>query len=119
LVDYALRRRFAFVELTPLFGSSVFSAFLIDKGSPAALATAISTRLQGLNQAIAEDQNLGPGFMVGHSYFCGSGLTLTEKAYMDAIRHEIMPLLKEYWFDGPDRVAHWKDKLEAEFANER
>jgi 5-methylcytosine-specific restriction protein B len=115
LVDYALRRRFAFVELKPLFGSSVFSKFLIDEGSSPALAAAISTRLQALNQAITDDPNLGPGFMVGHSYFCGNGLALIEKVYMDAIRHEILPLLKEYWFDDPERVAQWKDKLEAEF----
>jgi 5-methylcytosine-specific restriction enzyme B len=118
LVDYALRRRFAFVELIPLFGSSAFSEFLIDKELSAELARAISSRLRALNQAIAEDQNLGPGFMVGHSYFCGDGLKLTEKAYMDTIRHEILPLLREYWFDDPDRVAYWKDTLEAEFAKE-
>jgi|ERR1022692_922296 5-methylcytosine-specific restriction protein B len=118
LVDYALRRRFAFVELKPLFGSSVFRDYLIDQGSSAALATVISTRLQGLNQAIAEDQNLGPGFMIGHSYFCGNGLALTEKVYMDAVRHEILPLLKEYWFDDPERVAQWKERLEAEFEQE-
>jgi 5-methylcytosine-specific restriction protein B len=115
LVDYALRRRFAFVELKPLFGSSAFTKFLIDEGSSPALATAISTRLQALNQAIADDPNLGPGFTVGHSYFCGNGQALTEKTYVDAIRHEILPLLKEYWFDDPERVAQWKDKLEAEF----
>jgi 5-methylcytosine-specific restriction protein B len=116
LVDYALRRRFAFVELRPLFGSSVFQGYLADQGSSAALATVVSTRLQGLNHAIAEDQNLGPGFMIGHSYFCGNGLALTEEAYMAVIRHEILPLLKEYWFDDPERVAQWKDKLEAELS---
>ena len=118
LVDYALRRRFAFVEMKPLFGSSVFHGYLIDKGSSAALATAISKRLQALNEAIAEDQNLGAGFMVGHSYFCGNGKALTEEMYIEAIRHEIVPLLMEYWFDDPERVAQWKDKLEAAFGQQ-
>jgi 5-methylcytosine-specific restriction protein B len=54
--------------------------------------------------------------MIGHSYFCGNGLALTEEAYMAVIRHEILPLLKEYWFDDPERVAQWKDKLEAELS---
>ena len=118
LVDYALRRRFAFVELPPLFGSSGFSKFLIDNGTSAALATAVSARMLELNRAIAKDQNLGSGFMVGHSYFCGSGQPLSERAYLDSIRHEILPLLKEYWFDEPERVAQWKNKLEAEFEHQ-
>ena len=32
LVDYALRRRFAFVELKPLFGSTTFSTFYLRVG---------------------------------------------------------------------------------------
>jgi 5-methylcytosine-specific restriction protein B len=115
LVDYALRRRFAFLELKPLFGSNAFIDYLVGAGSVASFAGAVSTRLQALNQAIAEDQNFGAGFMIGHSYFCGTGVALTEKVYMDAIRHEILPLLTEYWFDDPERVAHWKDRLAANF----
>lgn len=53
--------------------------------------------------------------MIGHSYFCGSGAALTEKGYEQAIRHEIMPLLREYWFDNPERVEEWSGKLEAKF----
>ena len=38
-----------------------------------------------------------------------------EKAYAQAIRHEILPLLKEYWFDDQERVKEWAVKLEAKF----
>jgi 5-methylcytosine-specific restriction protein B len=115
LVDYALRRRFAFEELQPLFGTSVFSKFLADAGSDHKFVAAVSARLQSLNQVIAEDQNLGPGFRIGHSYFCGNGSALTEEAYFSAVRHEIVPLLKEYWFDDPERVTEWTEKLLAKF----
>jgi len=115
LVDYALRRRFAFVDLEPLFGSSVFVDFLVARGTALGLATAVAARLHSLNEVIAAEQSLGPGFMIGHSYFCGNGAALTEKGYADAIRHEILPLLREYWFDDPDRVKDWADRLEAKF----
>ena len=115
LVDYALRRRFAFEELKPLFGSSAFADFLMTGGAAPDLVAAVSARLQALNQAIADDQNLGPGFMIGHSYFCGNGCPLKEKEYLSAIRHEIIPLLKEYWFDDPERTKQWAEKLGAKF----
>jgi 5-methylcytosine-specific restriction protein B len=115
LVDYALRRRFSFVALEPLFGSPLFTDFLIGLGAAPSFIAAISSRIEALNQAIYDDQNLGPGFVIGHSYFCGNGSALTEKIYLNAIRHEILPLLKEYWFDDPDKVKHWAEKLQANF----
>ena len=115
LVDYALRRRFAFVELEPLFESQVFLDFLIGNGTDSILATAIAARMRALNDAIAEDPNLGPGFMIGHSYFCGSSAGLNEKGYVDTIRHEVLPLLKEYWFDDQDRIKYWANRLGAKF----
>lgn len=115
LVDYALRRRFAFFELGPLFESPVFSAFLSSAGTPPQIIASICARLGALNQAIAEDQNLGAGFMVGHSYFCGDRGAVTEQLCLQAMNHEIIPLLKEYWFDDPDRIKSWKDTLLAPF----
>ena len=115
LVDYALRRRFAFVELKPLFGSRAFVDFLQEGGAEPKFAAEVAARMQALNQAVSEEQSLGPGFMIGHSYFCGNGSALSEKAYAQAIHHEILPLLKEYWFDNPDRVEEWTDKLGAKF----
>jgi 5-methylcytosine-specific restriction protein B len=115
MVDYALRRRFAFQELKPLFGSIALGDLLIQNGVESKLVAAVSQRLQALNQAIADDQNLGPGFMIGHSYFCVNGSTLVEQDYVNAIQHEILPLLKEYWFDDPKRVEQWAEKLGAKF----
>jgi 5-methylcytosine-specific restriction protein B len=115
LVDYALRRRFGFVALEPLFESSVFTEFLANGGTEPSFAAAVASRIRALNQSIADDQNLGPGFMIGHSYFCGNRGSLTENAYRQAIRHEILPLLREYWLDDKQQVEEWVFKLEAKF----
>ena len=115
LVDYALMRRFDFVELVPLFGSSAFKDFLIDSGTEPSFAETVTARLRALNEAITADQNLGPGFLIGHSYFCGNGTALTEKEYTRAVRHEVLPLLKEYWFDDWGRAEEWAAKLGARF----
>jgi 5-methylcytosine-specific restriction protein B len=71
--------------------------------------------LDDLNQAIIADQNLGAGFAVGHSYFCNDGIALDVSAYGRIIEHQIVPLLKEYWFDDPDQVTKWTSKLLAPF----
>ena len=115
LVDYALRRRFAFVNLEPLFGSSTFVDLLEARGTDPVLAKAVAARLMELNQTIAEEHNLGPGFRIGHSYFCGGEAPLTEQSYKDAVEYELLPLLQEYWFDGSARLKDLADKLEAKF----
>src|SRR5262249_30835628 len=115
LVDYALRRRFVFERLSPMFGDTPFKQFLANGGADATLATALSDRLIELNEAISEDQNLGAGFCIGHSYFCRLGGSLTEKDYFDAVKNEILPLLEEYWVDDCDRLEKWRDKLLASF----
>jgi len=64
-----------------------------------------------LNRAICEDQkNLGPGFAVGHSFFCHPpqvGLDSPDgwrQWHAEIIDREIAPLLREYWFDDPDHA---------------
>ena len=115
LVDYALRRRFAFERLNPMFGQRSFKQFLASGGTDPALTTAVSDRLIELNEAISEDPNLGPGFCVGHSYFCQPGRALTATNYIDAVKNEILPLLEEYWVDDRDRLEKWREKLLASF----
>lgn len=108
MVDYALRRRFAFFPLKPAFGSETFSAFLLDNGVEESLVRLIDQRFRTLNQSIREDaQNLGPGFEIGHSYFVPSGeeTALDEQWYRSIVRTQILPLLREYWFDRPQVLA--------------
>lgn len=115
MVDYALRRRFAFVDLKPLFGTSAFAEFLVTNGADPGFVQAASERLNDLNQAITADQSLGEGFAVGHSYFCTDGAALDAEVYSRTVEHQIIPLLEEYWFDDPDQVRKWSSKLLAPF----
>lgn len=55
LVDYALRRRFAFFTLDPQFKSVGFSSYLEELGVSTALVSAIVNRFEALNKTIAED----------------------------------------------------------------
>ena len=63
-----------------------------------------------LNQRIADDESLGEGFCIGHSYFCDIE-EIKENTLTDIVEFEIIPLLKEYWFDEPSKVKEWSDRL--------
>ena len=114
VVDYALRRRFAFVDLKPKIDSPKFRAHLERTGVQSNVVDVLVSRIGALNEDIASDvTNLGPGFAIGHSFFC-TGPTDSEDGpgwYTRIIRTEIAPLLREYWFDEPDRVKSWEDQL--------
>lgn len=98
-VDYALRRRFAFISLQPMFNDK-FRQHLLDAEVPVLLVDFMIEKMTTLNAVIAEDPNLGTGFLIGHSYFTQpTGDPV--KWYTRVIQFEIAPLLKEYWYDEP------------------
>jgi len=102
MVDYALRRRFSFIDLPPAFeGSIQFESFLLERCKSEDLAKHILSRFTNLNRMISEDASLGEGFAIGHSYFCPSNTKeeIDEDLYEQIVDMEIAPLLKEYWFD--------------------
>ena len=110
MLDYALRRRFAFVELSPAFDSDGFRAYASTLGSPR-FEELIRVVVQ-LNEAIAVDESLGDGFRIGHSYFCNmKPETYDDAALASIVDYELIPMLKEYWFDEPDKVREWTNKL--------
>ena len=108
LVDYALRRRFAFSTVEPAFGSEGFERHLADGAVPEPMRRRIRTRLKALNSQIRGHPQLGEGFQIGHSYFCrpptGLAATAWNSWYTDVVRYEIEPLLREYWFDDAERA---------------
>lgn len=113
LVDYALRRRFAFITLKPGFTSPGFGSHLAAAGAPPEVIAAIIQGMQELNAAIGEDRvNLGPGFQIGHSFFTPSKGQSAGRAWFErVVETEIRPLLEEYWFDAPDRADEWRTRL--------
>jgi 5-methylcytosine-specific restriction protein B len=111
-LDYALRRRFAFVELAPEFGAPL-QDFLQAQGVPAPVVEHLVARLTELNQAIADDPELGPDYRIGHSYFCQPPTdTSTADTWLRLIlEQEIAPLLDDYWLDQPTKAAAQKKRL--------
>jgi len=109
IVDYALRRRFSFIDLKPNFGEK-FVAHLSGKGVPSSLISRIVDKISALNNEITNDKkNLGSGFCIGHSFFCPNGplSQYGESWYEMIVKREIAPLIREYWFDD-DSKAHKK-----------
>lgn len=103
-MDYAMRRRFAFVTLEPQFGEKgdEFKKWLRRREVPEGMITRIDDRMSALNEVIAGDASLGRNFAVGHSYFCDiadGDEGDWEGWYREIVETEIRPLLEEYWFD--------------------
>jgi len=114
LVDYALRRRFSFITLEPKFRSERYAAWLRDRGMKENIIKLIVKRMNDLNREISDDNLLGENFQIGHSYFCPAMHDFSHidfEWYEDIINTEIVPLLKEYWFDDPERVEELKKDL--------
>ena len=108
MIDYALRRRFAFFEMKPAFESKGFREYQyrLENDKFNKLIDCVIS----LNQKIADDESLGEGFCIGHSYFCDIE-EIKENTLTDIVEFEIIPLLKEYWFDEPSKVKEWSDRL--------
>ncbi|MDR0996367.1 MAG: AAA family ATPase [Zoogloeaceae bacterium] len=114
LVDLALRRRFAFVDLGPELNGA-WLQWVTDHGIPPDTAKDIQQRITTLNDKIEKDDQLGRHFLVGHSY-----VTPTERVqdarewFRQIVATEIRPLLDEYWFDNPEKVEEASTALLAD-----
>jgi len=112
LVDFALRRRFAFATLRPKFGSSWHENLTRLFPGQDAVVEQIQTRIIGLNSVIAEDPILGKNFELGHAI-----LTPTKRPgkadewFKSVVESEIRPLLHEYWYDNPKQADAEADRL--------
>ena len=105
IVDYALRRRFAFITLQPDYGNN-FRSFLASKGLTAGMVEHICSAVTKVNSKIKEDINLGEGFQIGHSYFCTFTTNEDEnKWWNEILSFELKPLLEEIWFDDSTIVS--------------
>jgi 5-methylcytosine-specific restriction protein B len=111
VVDFALRRRFAFVDVNPTYNQNFINT-LLNNGVDEGIIQKITERIGDLNKYITEDESLGEGFQIGHSYFCNlSENTGDEDWYQSIIDHEIGPLLREYWFDNTEMARKMIEQL--------
>ena len=110
MLDYALRRRFAFIDLKPAFKSDQFRSYR--EGLANRKFDSLIHCVESLNEVIASDDSLGEGFCFGHSYFCNIRKEdLTDRKLSNIVEYELIPMLKEYWFDEPAKVNEWSDNL--------
>ncbi len=110
MIDYALRRRFSFIEMVPAFDSDGFKRY--QKGLGNETFDKLIATIKELNEAITTDGSLGKGFVMGHSYFCKlEKKTCTKEEMGRVVRYDIIPMLEEYWFDEESKLRTWKEKL--------
>lgn len=103
LLDYALRRRFSFIDMKPGFKTECFAEY--QSSLDCKRFDKLVDCVERLNRVISEDDTLGEGFCIGHSYFCNLDPdTVTENTLNEIVKYELFQLLKEYWFDEPSNV---------------
>ena len=114
LIDYALRRRFSFFEMEPAFTSDSFLHYQAALDNET--FNALVEQIKALNREIAADASLGPGFRIGHSYFCLDDPAACTTDWMcSVVEFDILPTLAEYWFDAPDKLHRWEENLRGVF----
>lgn len=106
MIDYALRRRFSFYEMKPAFENAAFKYYIIKKHDPH--LDKLVKALIALNKVIADDDSLGTGFCIGHSYLCDLG---DDYDLESIVEYDIIPMLREYWFDNDERFNSEARKL--------
>ena len=114
LVDLALRRRFAFIDLEPTLGKPWHDWVQSKNGIDSATLKEIDSRITILNNEISADASLGAQFKVGHSYVTpavGMNITDAKEWFNEVVETEIGPLLDEYWFDNLDKSKSAQKRL--------
>lgn len=110
IVDYALRRRFAFVTLKPMFEDKFMNHLNKEWDVDYEVIKKLTDTIAKLNKLI--EDSLGEGFLIGHSYFCTKNAGMKYKSWIKAIvRYDIIPLLEEYWFDDSENLKKAKELL--------
>lgn len=114
LVDLALRRRFAFIDLEPTFGKPWHDWVQSQCGIDSEILVEIEKRVIALNNEISADTSLGPQFRVGHSYVTppfGIPISDAREWFRQVVETDIGPLLDEYWFDALEKSQKARDRL--------
>ncbi len=114
LVDLALRRRFAFIDLEPSLGKPWHDWVQSQCGIDSEILVEIEKRLIALNNEISADTGLGPQFRVGHSYVTppfGVPISEAREWFRQVVDTEIGPLLDEYWFDALEKSRKARERL--------
>ena len=104
--------KFSFFDLKPGFSSINFKNYMDLPFFNKSHFKIVIEKIEELNKIIERDDSLGPGFCIGHSYFCNlehNGNIDEELKYI--IQFKIIPLLNEYWYDDKEKVEYWEKEL--------
>ncbi len=112
MIDYALRRRFSFFDMEPGFDSEGFIRY--QNALDNEIFNKLILKVKELNDEITKDKSLGKGFCIGHSYFCERDVC-TDEWLHEVVDYDIIPMLREYWFDEVDKLQRWENKLQGVF----
>ena len=97
MLDYALRRRFAFFEIKPGFETDGFREYRMSLDNDK--FNKLINCVENLNSVIASDESLGEGFCIGHSYFCNLEVDKIDNECLYGIVEYIMAQLSRQKFD--------------------
>ena len=112
MVDFALRRRFAFVNMEPELKEPWLGWVHEQSGIDRDALLQIKTKLDSLNQTIADDPNLGPQFRIGHSFVTPNDkIDNANDWFRQVVETEIGPLLDEYWYDDREKAQEERSRL--------
>lgn len=116
MIDYALRRRFCFFAMQPGFDSAGFINYM--QGLHCDKLERLVRVIKELNEDIRQDDSLGAGFEIGHSYLCSwtpdpsDDRSKALESWLHAVVHyDLIPMLEEYWFDNRGKVDTWSARL--------
>ena len=112
MIDYALRRRFSFITLKPLFKSGKFKEYLIKEGIDEKYVQKINDNMIELNDYI-ESELKSENFSISHSYFMNNRLRIDDipNSYARIVEYDIKPLLEEYFFGEKEKIEVALDKI--------
>lgn len=114
LVDLALRRRFAFIDLKPVINERWHDWVSAKNNVESEVLLDIQNRMNRLNADIEADASLGRQFQIGHSYVTPSfdmKIVDGREWFRQVVQTEIGPLLDEYWYDAPEKAKEAVDQL--------
>ena len=108
--EYLCVIMFAFFEIKPGFETDGFREYKMSLDNDK--FNKLINCVEKLNSVIASDESLGEGFCIGHSYFCNfEADKIDNECLYGIVEYELIPLLKEYWFDEPTKVKDWSNNL--------
>jgi 5-methylcytosine-specific restriction protein B len=118
IVDYALRRRFAFFDMKPALETDEFKKYIQGRGRGYSdTINKLIDEVKELNKCIGGSKGvelgLGTSYRIGHSYFCRKepfkDREECENWCNSIVKYEIWPLLQQYANDQSDetKIREW------------